>query len=203
MPKFSPVASPANFSTPPRYVPLSLTGSPWGQSSVPVTVSCFCASSSFSPKRCSTVNVQVPAMDFSLAWTAGSDERASPTATTLAILKDLIEWNTEHLRDPEGDFERGRIFPELDRVDGLTGDADPVGELLLRHLLAVEPQPADVVLDRLRHQASRRYRTIWMPNLTSSVVMIALMSSCAMRNRFAPGRCMPRPSEASVPMKRT
>ena len=48
-------------------------------------------------------------------------------------LKHFLERLAEHMGDPERDLERRRILAALDRVDRLPGDADLVGELLLRH----------------------------------------------------------------------
>jgi hypothetical protein len=47
------------------------------------------------------------------------------------VLEDLFEWDIEDVRDPEGDLERGGVLVELDGDDGLAGDADAVGEVLL------------------------------------------------------------------------
>src|SRR5882672_2920590 len=99
---------------------------------------CFFCVSTRRSGRCSTVNVQVPPIGGSFAWTGDS---ASTATRMLAILKHLIDWDTEHLRDSECDLERRRVLAELDRVDRLSSDADLVGEPLLRHLLVLEAQP--------------------------------------------------------------
>jgi len=52
--------------------------------------------------------------------------------------EDLFQRFVEDLRDPEGGFERRRIFACLDRRDGLTGHADPVAEFGLGHLAGEE-----------------------------------------------------------------
>src|SRR5580704_12525104 len=54
------------------------------------------------------------------------------------VAEDLVERQAVYPRDAEGDFQRRRVFAELDGIHGLPGDTDPVGELLLRHLLAIE-----------------------------------------------------------------
>ena len=43
------------------------------------------------------------------------------------MLEYLLKWNAKHFRDEEGDFERRRIFSQLDRVDGLAREADAIG----------------------------------------------------------------------------
>jgi hypothetical protein len=48
-------------------------------------------------------------------------------------LEDLLEGNAEDMGDAEGDFERGRVFVAFDGDDGLAGDVDEVGEVLLGH----------------------------------------------------------------------
>ena len=41
----------------------------------------------------------------------------------------------------------GEYLAALDRVDRLPGDADLLGELLLRHLAVTKPQDSDLVAD--------------------------------------------------------
>src|SRR5215471_3187550 len=104
MVKFSPLESPAKLSVSPLYAPTSLIGSLCGQSSAPVTVLFFCSSTSFSPRCCSTVNVQVPAMDFSFASTLAAPS-ATPKITTASIVFlmfcSLSNYCIERLRQEE------------------------------------------------------------------------------------------------------
>src|SRR5690606_26953034 len=65
----------------------------------------------------------------------------------LRIAEHLLELDAERPRDQKRDLERRRILPELDRIDRLPGHADLLGELLLRHLVAIEPEPPDAILD--------------------------------------------------------
>ena len=50
--------------------------------------------------------------------------------------------------DPKRHLEGWRVLATLDGVDGLARDADAFGQLLLRHLIVVEPETADGVVDR-------------------------------------------------------
>ena len=54
-------------------------------------------------------------------------------ASRWGVLEDLFEGNVEDVRYAEGDFQRRGIFIAFDRDNGLTGDGDVIGELLLRH----------------------------------------------------------------------
>ena len=56
------------------------------------------------------------------------------------MLEYLLKWNAKHFRDKEGDFERRRIFSQLDRVDGLACDADAISKLLLGHFVVLLTQ---------------------------------------------------------------
>ena len=47
------------------------------------------------------------------------------------VLEDLFEGDFEDVGYAEGYLERGGVFIELDGVDGLAGDGDGVGEVLL------------------------------------------------------------------------
>ena len=68
------------------------------------------------------------------------------------VLEHSVEWDTEHRCNAERYFERRRVFAELDGIDGLPSHADPVGELLLRHLPVIEAKPPNCVVNR--HGAS-------------------------------------------------
>src|SRR5439155_13768269 len=88
-----------------------------------------------------------------LSWPAIPCSCSAPCR--IHVLKDLGERDRERLGDLERDFERRRVLAKLDRVDGLPRHANSVGELLLRHFLVLEAQPADVVVNRLRHVRCR------------------------------------------------
>src|SRR5437773_713975 len=108
----------------------------------------------------------------------------------MCVLEHLVERDAEDVGDLERDLERRRVLVQLDRVDRLPRHADLVGELLLRHLLVVEAQPADVVDDGFRHQASRRWRTIWTANRVSVAMMMAPIMACTIVNLFVPRMCI-------------
>src|ERR1043166_1411997 len=165
--KFSPCESPENMSSSPLTPPLSLIGSPCGQLSVPLTVLFFCSSTSFIG-NCSTIKVQLPASDFCFASTAlaatatraitsapnvilfmlGSSVLLPSAALHDVVLEHVFERHAKDVGNLKRDLERRRVLPELEGVDGLPRDADFVGELLLRHLLVLEAQPANVVVQR-------------------------------------------------------
>ena len=48
-------------------------------------------------------------------------------------LEDGFDGGVEGAGDAEGQDERGDVFVGFEGDDGLTGDADSVGEILLRH----------------------------------------------------------------------
>lgn len=48
-------------------------------------------------------------------------------------MEDLLQGNTEDVRDAEGNFERGRVLITFNGIDGLTSNEDAVGEFLLCH----------------------------------------------------------------------
>ena len=73
---------------------------------------------------------------------------AKDSRVTTRKLKDLFEGNAEGRGNTKRDFERRRVFAELDRVDRLARHADPIGERLLRHLVVFEAQTADVIGNR-------------------------------------------------------
>jgi hypothetical protein len=63
------------------------------------------------------------------------------------ILKHVFERLVEHLGNPKGHLQRWRVLAALDRVHRLPGDADLIGEFLLRHLPVVEPKGSDLIVD--------------------------------------------------------
>src|SRR5215217_5737479 len=90
-------------------------------------------------------------------------------------LEDVADFHPEHLGDAEGRFEGRRVLVLLDGRDSLAGHADPVGQLLLRHLIVVETQPADGVADWGRgHQAVIRNMMILPPSRTSSTTTMVI-----------------------------
>jgi hypothetical protein len=50
--------------------------------------------------------------------------------------------------DAEGDFERRGVFVGFNGVNGLAGDADLIGELLLRESALLLAELADLIGDR-------------------------------------------------------
>ena len=83
--------------------------------------------------------------DVRLSYSGYPNTSSSVTPNTLATL--------------ERDLERRRVLALLDRVHGLPGDADPLGERALAHLVRLDAQGPDPVghQGRLRHrQAPRR-----------------------------------------------
>ena len=63
----------------------------------------------------------------------------------IIVLEDLVYGNVEGLRDSKGQGQRGGVFAGLDGDDGLAGNADLVGQLLLGHLAAIESKPANLI----------------------------------------------------------
>ena len=61
----------------------------------------------------------------------GRHLRASRLWVGLDVLEHGFEGDGEDGGDAEGDLERGGVLVALDGVDGLAGNADAVGELLL------------------------------------------------------------------------
>ena len=68
-----------------------------------------------------------------------------------AVMKDVLERPSECPGDAKGEFQRRRVARRLDGDDGLARYAHALGELLLRHLAMIEPQPADAVGDERIH----------------------------------------------------
>jgi hypothetical protein len=52
----------------------------------------------------------------------------------VVVLEDLLERHSKYVGDAKRCLERGRVLVAFDRDDGLPGEIDPVGELLLRHV---------------------------------------------------------------------
>jgi len=63
-------------------------------------------------------------------------------------MKNAVERYAEDRRNTERHLERRGILAKLDRVDSLARHANPVGQRLLRHLSVVEPQLANLILNR-------------------------------------------------------
>src|SRR4029434_10278197 len=121
----------------------------------------------------------------------------------LLVLEHLLQRHVEDSRDLKSDLERRRILAQLDRVDRLTRHADAIGQFLLRHLGLVEAQVADGVSNSAAAhcQTSRRNRTIWLPNLTSSAMTIEKSTNCDNVQTFT-GKCRVK-IERSAPPNRT
>src|SRR5690606_17864375 len=98
------------------------------------------------PTRCTacTVIVQKPPGSEMPRALAPSTARVG----LVVVLEDFLERHPEHAGNPERDLERGGVLAELDRVHGLPSHADPIRELLLRHLAMIEAQSPDAVRDR-------------------------------------------------------
>ena len=62
-----------------------------------------------------------------------------------AELKHFFERFTENVGDSERNLERRRVLTRFDGIDGLSGDADLIGELLLRHCTLMKPQLPDSI----------------------------------------------------------
>src|SRR5262245_25200466 len=85
------------------------------------------------------------------------------------IVEHLLERYAEHGGDPECRLQRGGILSLLDGVHGLAGDADPLRQLLLRHLVMREAELADLVADGgAGHHTPRRVSTICATILKTS-----------------------------------
>jgi hypothetical protein len=54
-------------------------------------------------------------------------------------MKDVVDGQAKHGNDLESHFQRRRVLAEFDRIDGLPGDPDGFGQLLLRHFPVFEP----------------------------------------------------------------
>lgn len=52
-------------------------------------------------------------------------KQVSPPDSLLPVLENPLQRDVEHPRHPERDFQRRRVLVPLDRVYGLTRDADP------------------------------------------------------------------------------
>ena len=61
------------------------------------------------------------------------------------VFKDLFYRYTEGSSKLERQRQRRRVLAGFDGDDGLTSNADTVGQLLLRQLAVVKTQPADLV----------------------------------------------------------
>ena len=64
------------------------------------------------------------------------------------MLEHLLERHAKDISDAKRDLQRRRILAEFDGVDGLARDGDPLGELLLRHLVMIETKSTDIICDR-------------------------------------------------------
>ena len=71
---------------------------------------------------------------------AGSAHGSLGGRASALPLEHFVERLAEHLGDAERGFERGRVFPRLDRSDRLAGHADAVAQLGLGHLARHETQ---------------------------------------------------------------
>lgn len=64
---------------------------------------------------------------------------------SILVLEYMLQWNSEYSSDLERRLQRRGIAALLDRDDRLPCQTDTIGEFLLRHLLVMESQYADVV----------------------------------------------------------
>ena len=64
--------------------------------------------------------------------------------------EDLIKADAKGAGDAEGQVKGRKVLAILDGKDGLSGDAHPVGQILLGHLLRVKTQTTDPVFDAAR-----------------------------------------------------
>jgi hypothetical protein len=62
--------------------------------------------------------------------------------------KDLVQRAAQGSGDAEGDFERRGVFVGFNGVNGLAGDADLIGKLLLRESALLLAELADLIGDR-------------------------------------------------------
>src|SRR6516162_10598504 len=67
------------------------------------------------------------------------------------VLKDLLKGHAENQGNTKGYLQRRRVFAELDGVHRLACYSDSVGEFLLRHFVALEPEASNLIRNRSRH----------------------------------------------------
>ena len=71
------------------------------------------------------------------------------------MLEYPLQRNAEHFRDKKSDFQRWRVLPQFDSVDGLARDADVIGERLLSHFVVFLTQLPDTVGEVATHIRAR------------------------------------------------
>ena len=62
-------------------------------------------------------------------------------------MEDLVYGFVEGLGYSEGQGQGWVVLAGLDSYDGLAGNTDLVGQLLLGHFIVIEPQPANLVAE--------------------------------------------------------
>ena len=89
-----------------------------------------------------------------MSWTIAFISLLLLRGLVLGVCEHVVERNAEDAGYLERHLERGRVLLLLDGDHGLTGDADLLGEVGLRHLAVGESQGADPVRDqrRLHHR---------------------------------------------------
>ena len=63
------------------------------------------------------------------------------------VLKDFFKIHTESPGDFEGQLDRRYVLALLQSDDGLAGAADTIRQFLLRHLVMVEAQSPDAIVN--------------------------------------------------------